>query len=107
MWDADRPADHIGDGEHFEELVGIDAHFVAFFEVVLDAVITAQYHRGDEPQHFLGTRVESALLVGLVIEAPEAFDDLVVVGEDALVHAGAVVVEFLNSVHISEFYVAK
>ena len=94
MRDTDRTADHIGDGENFKNLIARDAQLVAFTEVVFDTVVAAQHHGGNEAQHFFGFYIERAFLIGLVIEAPETFDDLVVVGQNALVHAGAVVVEF-------------
>lgn len=95
MRDADGTADHVGYCENFVDLVGADAEFVAFAKVILDAIVAAKYHGCHKPQHFLGAHIEGAFLVGLVIEAPESLDHFVVVCEDALVHAGAVVIEFL------------
>ena len=99
MGDADGAADHVGHREDFKYLIGADAEFVAFAEVVFDAVIAAQYHGSHKTEHFLGFYVEGALLVSLVVEAPEAFDHFVVLCQNALVHAGAVVVEVCNLRH--------
>jgi hypothetical protein len=96
MWDTDGTADHIGHGKYFVYLVGIHAQFVAFAEVVFDTIVAAQHHRGYEAEHFFGGYVEGTFLVGLVVKTPKAFDYLVVVCQNPLVHALAVVVEFFN-----------
>ncbi len=98
--DANGAADHVGDRENFKNLVGGHAEFVAFAKVIFDAIVAAQHHRGHETEHFFGFYVERAFLVSLVIETPKAFDNLVVVRQNALVHAGAVVVEFSNERHV-------
>lgn len=96
MRNTNGAAHHVGDGENFKNFVGGNTKFVTFAEVVFDAIIAAQNHGSHEAEHFFGTHIEGTLLVRLVVEAPETFDHFVVVRQDAVVHAGTVVVEFLN-----------
>jgi hypothetical protein len=91
---ADGTADHIGYGKNFEDLIGRYAQFMAFPQVVFDAVIATQYHGSNQTKHLLGGYVKRPFLVGLVIQTPESFDYFVVVGKYALIHSGAVVIKF-------------
>lgn len=97
--DANRAADEVSNCKNFKNLVARNAQFVALAEMILDAIIAAQHHRSDQTKHFFGLHIERTFLVSLVVEAPKSFDDFVVVSEDALVHPGAVVVEFFYLTH--------
>ena len=97
--DTNGTTDHVGNGENFKNLLGRDAEFVAFAEVIFDAVVATQHHRSHEAEHFFGAYIERAFLVSLIVEAPKSFDDFVVVRQNALVHAGAVIIEFSNERH--------
>ena len=97
--DANRTADHIGDRKNFKNLVSGDAEFVAFAEVIFDAIVATQHHGRHETEHFFGAHIERTFLISLVVEAPKSFDDFVVVRQNALVHASAVVIEFSNERH--------
>ncbi len=97
--DANGTADHVGDRKNFKNLVGGDAKIVAFAEVIFNAIIAAQYHGGHEAEHFFGTHIECTFLISLIVEAPKSFDDFVVVRQNAIVHAGAVIIEFSNERH--------
>lgn len=96
MGDTNGAAHHVGYGENFKNFVGGDTQFETFAEVVLDTIVAAQNHGSHETEHFFGAYIKSAFLVRLVVEAPETFDYFVIVRQDAVVHAGTVVVEFLN-----------
>src|SRR3954464_3624331 len=87
MRNHDRSADDEPDAEDLEELVLGDTCFLALRDVVGDAVVAPKHERGDEAEHLLGLHVERARLVRLRIEREKATHDLVVVAEDALVHA--------------------
>lgn len=94
MWDTDRSAHEIGDRKHFVHFVAAYAQFEAGAQVIADAIVAAQDHGGDKTEELFGLLVQGAILIGLVVEAEKAFEDLVVLRQDLLVHLGAVFVEF-------------
>jgi hypothetical protein len=49
-------------------LFGTDGEFVAFAQMIFNTIITAQYHTGYQPRHFLG----------FGIQVPEAFDEILI-----------------------------
>jgi hypothetical protein len=96
---TDGATHHIGHCENLEDLFGGDIEFMAFAEVILDTIIAAQHHGSYQSEHLLGLHIECSLLIGLVIETPEAFDNLVVLRHQTVVHAGAVIVELFYDRH--------
>src|SRR4029079_11042360 len=76
-----------------------DAGFLALRHVVADAVVTAKHERCDEAEHLLRLHVERAALIRLRVECEEAAHDLVVVAEDALVHALSELREIVDAAH--------
>ena len=75
MRDHDAAADDEGDVEGFPDLLVGDAGLDALVDVVRDAVIAAQHRRRRESQQLLRLSRERPGLVGLAIEAEEAFGD--------------------------------
>src|SRR5690606_21523668 len=97
--DEDRSADDQGDGACLIDLLLAHAEFMATSQVIADAVIAAQDHGGDEAEQFLGYLGKRAVLIGLVVQAEETLDDLVVVREDEVVHPLPVIVEVVDQAH--------
>src|SRR4051812_35632652 len=98
MRDHDRTADHEADAERLEELLARDAGFAALGDVIADAIVATQYQGCDQTQQLLGLGRQRAILVRLRVEREEAAHDLVVLFQDALVHALAELHEFVDAV---------
>jgi hypothetical protein len=99
MRNYNRSPNNIRYSERFEYFVFCYTQFVAFSEVILDAIITTQDHRGDQSEQFFGLHRKCAFLVSIGVEVEKAFENEVVLGKDFLIHAGAVVVEVCYESH--------
>ena len=94
--DADGATHEVGHGKHLEDFGTGDANLVASAEVVADAVVAAEHHRGYEAEQLLGFYVERPGFVGGFVEGKKAVERLVVLGKYLFVHLRPVVVEFGN-----------
>lgn len=73
----------VGDGKDLKNLLPADAKFMAGAEVVADAVVAAQHHRGDEAEEFLGFHIQGPRFVAMLVEGKEAVERLVVLGKSS------------------------
>src|SRR4051794_8994443 len=99
--DHDAAADHQADRERLEQFGAAGPRVLALGDVVADAVVAAQHHRSHQAEQFLGLHVQRAGLVGLGVEREEAADDLVGLGEDAIVHPLAEFGELLDAIVVA------
>jgi hypothetical protein len=89
-------AHYVGHSEDFVNFFCGNALFVAFTQVVLDAVVAAEHHTGYQAQHFFCLYRQRAFGIRIRIQVKKPVDDFVVFAEDHLIHFGPVVVEFLH-----------
>src|SRR5689334_1197654 len=85
MWDDNRPADHQRHVERLHHFGFSDARTYALNQVVVDAIVAAQHHRGYQPEQFLRACVQRAVGIGGTVEVEEALDAQVVAAQDASV----------------------
>ena len=88
-------AHYIGYREYLVHFFGTQPLFMAFNEVVLNAVVAAQYHAGHQAQHLLSLNTQSPFGICIGIEVKEPVDHLILLAEYHLVHLAPVVVKFL------------
>jgi hypothetical protein len=69
---------------------------MGFFQMVLDAIVAAQYHRTSQADHFLGFYFQGPFGVGIAVQIEKALDDLVVLRQYALIHPATIVIEFFQ-----------
>jgi hypothetical protein len=74
MWDNDRATYQICYHKHFVHLIVLYAGFVAFAEVVFNAIVAAEYHGGYKAKHFFCFYIQGAIGIGGGIEREETFD---------------------------------
>jgi hypothetical protein len=86
------------DGEDLQKLLPSGTFLVTSLDVVSDAVITAEHHGSNQPQHFLGLYTQGSRLVGPVIQSKEPVDRHVARAQDEVIHPGAEGVEIGDSV---------
>jgi hypothetical protein len=94
--DGDGASDDQGDIEGVDHFIAFPADFAAANEVIGDAVVAAENRGGDEAEKFLGSGVEWAGIVGLVVQCEEALDSEVPAVEDFFVEFRA---KFLKVVY--------
>ena len=96
MGDYDAAAHHEchveGVGNFFVGIARLDA----LDEVVVNAVVAAEDHGGDEAKELFGTAWKGSIVVGDGVEIEEPVDAEVTGGEDSLVHALAVGAEIFK-----------
>ncbi len=85
MRDHDRPANDQGDIKGFKELFIAHARSDTLIDVVRDAIITAEHHRGAQSQQLFGFHIQCTRFVGLGIERKEPLGDGGPASEDFLV----------------------
>ncbi len=88
-------ANDIGHGKYLVYFVSTQPLLVAFDEVILDAVVAAQYHAGHKAQHLLGLYTQRPFGIRIGIQVKEPVDHLILLAEYHLVHLAPVFVEFL------------
>ena len=99
MGDYDRAADDQRDIKDLEQLLITRSDLDGLIDVVRDAIVAAQHHRGAESEQFLGFRVQSARLVRVAIEREEALRGLGPTREDLLIQTGPERLELVVSAH--------
>ena len=99
MRDDDGASDDEADVEDVEELGAGGAELLAPDDVIRDAVVAAEHHRGGETRDLLGLRVQGAVLVGLRVEVEETIDPEMLRLEDLLVHLLPVLAKLAGSTH--------
>ena len=89
--DHDAPANDERYVHRIVQLGVCEAGLDALPEVVVDAVVAAEDHRGDEAEELLRAAVEGAVAIGGAVEREEALDaEVILFVEEAPVHPGAV-----------------
>jgi len=99
MGDNDAAPDNKGHVEGIVKGCVVPAGLDALQDVIVDAVIAAQYHGGHQPEEFLSAAVEGAVFVGFGVQVEEALDAQVIDLQDAIIHAAAVGFKFVESGH--------
>jgi len=82
--------------KNLENLIGCHAKFVAFSQMIFDAIVAAKHHRRNQAKHFLGFGAQSTVLVGQCVDTVNAFHYFVICRHDFVVHPGAVVVKIVD-----------
>src|SRR6476660_9704906 len=99
MRDRDRSANDESDVERVEKLLAIHADAHALFYVISDAVVAAQYGRGDQAHQLFRLLAERAVFVSLRVERKETLDAEVPAAEQLFVHLSTIPVEFIHNRH--------
>lgn len=99
MWDRDRSANDESDVERVEKLLTIDADPDALFDVISDAIVTAQHRRRHQTHQFFRLLVERAVFVSLRVEREETLDAKVPAAEQLFVHLSTISIEFIHNQH--------
>src|SRR3954466_7182277 len=106
MRNCNRSATYQGDIESTQELFTRHSNFRALFDVIGNAVITAQHYRTCESHEFLRSLVERAVLISLRIKREKPFDAEVAATEQLLVHLGAITIKVVHS-QVLSIYVSS
>ena len=95
MRDDDRSTDRECNTEDFKQLLIRHAFLLALRDVIRNAVIASQDHRGDEPEHLLRLCIQFAGFIGERVNAEESFDGAIVDAQYTIVHFLAERLKFL------------
>jgi hypothetical protein len=68
---------------------------VALAQMIFNAIVATQYHRGYQAQHFFGFYVQSAIGIGGGIKRKKTFDIGIGTLHNPVVHSVTVVVKFV------------
>src|SRR5688572_15574415 len=82
--------------ERVQELCSGNANGGALFDVIGNAIITAEYCRSHETEQLFGPFIERAVFVGLRIEREKTFDAEMIAAKKFLVHRSAITIEFVH-----------
>lgn len=100
MGDDDGAANNIGYREYLINLICSQSQFMAFAQMILDAIIATQYHAGHQAQHFLGLHVQCSFLIGIGIQVPKALHHQIALAQDDIIHPFPVFIEFVYDAHV-------
>src|SRR3954462_4065581 len=96
MGNSDRSANYEGDIKRIEKLRACYAYRNTLFDVIGNAIITAQDNRRYQAQQLLRFLVKCALFIRLGIEREKAFDAKMIAAEQLLVHFRPVTIKFIH-----------
>src|SRR5205085_11532159 len=89
-----------GHAQSFMDLSSSKADVTASPEVILNAIVAAQYQGACQAYKFLGFYVQGAFLVCIGVEVENTFDNQVVSLQDFLIHPAAIFIELFYQAHL-------
>src|SRR4051812_28480639 len=101
MRNGDRSANDQRNIESIEKLFSRHTNFRALFDVIGDAIVTAQNDRTRQAHQFLRPFVERAIFVSLRVERKKPFDAEMATAEQLLVHLSSIAIKIVHSQFLS------
>jgi hypothetical protein len=98
MGDDDTAVNDQGDIEGIIQFFIRPPRVHALDDVIINAIIAAQYHRSNQTQQFFGFSIQSTVLISICIQVEETLNPQMLYIGDTIIHFTAVCLKFFQSI---------